>query len=215
MNKMVFDNPFFERMGEIGDWVILNILFVLASVPLVTAGMSYTAMYQVVLRQARGESKYMAKEFIQACKKEWKQSTKLWLIFLFTGILLVFDTVYCRNLWKGLNIAVICLDVIWCFVFVYVFPLQARIENSIKNTIINALLLSVKYLPYTIIMVLLNSIPFICIASGIYISGIALPVYFVIGFSFTAKINSIFLTKAFKVFTDVESNEENTANITG
>lgn len=64
-------------------------------------------------------------------------------------------------------------------------------------------------------MVLLNSIPFICIASGIYISGIALPVYFVIGFSFTAKINSIFLTKAFKVFTDVESNEENTANITG
>ena len=53
MNKMIFNNPFFERMGEIGDWIILNILFVLASLPLVTAGMAYTAMYQVVLRQAR------------------------------------------------------------------------------------------------------------------------------------------------------------------
>ena len=97
MNKMIFNNPFFERMGEIGDWIILNILFVLASLPLVTAGMAYTAMYQVVLRQARGESKYVAREFIQTCKTEWKQSTKLWIIFLITGILLAFDTFYCQN----------------------------------------------------------------------------------------------------------------------
>lgn len=213
MNKMIFNNPFFERMGEIGDWIILNILFVLASLPLVTAGMSYTAMYQVVLRQARGESKYVAREFIQACKTEWKQSTKIWIIFLFTGVLLAFDTFYCQNLWIGLNIAVICLDIVWCFAFVYVFPLQARIENSIKNTVVNALLLSVKYLPYTIIMVLADSIPFICIASGIYVSGIALPIYCVIGFSLTAKINSIFLDKAFKVFTDGRDHEKNTTGI--
>lgn len=31
MKKLSTDNPIFEFMGNVGDWIILNILFVLTS----------------------------------------------------------------------------------------------------------------------------------------------------------------------------------------
>lgn len=211
MKKMSTDNRFFEFMEKIGDLIILNILFVVTSLPVVTIGMSLTAMYQVTLRQIRGESNYVAKEYLQACKREWKQGTKMWMIFLFTGILLLFDILYSRNLWRFLNIVIGCIAVIWCFLISYAFPLQARVENSIKNTLKNAFLLSIKNFPYTLIMVALNSIPVICIASGAFTVQMAMPVYCAIGFALTAKINSIFLTKIFGVFTEQEEQDEDTA----
>ena len=142
----------------------------------------------------------MVREYFQACRAEWKQSTKLWLIFLFSGGILLFDVLYSKNLWGSLNIAIGCLVVIWCFVFCYAFPLQARFENNIKNTLKNALLLAVKNLPYTLVMVLLNSIPAVCIAAGVFAVQMAAPVYCAIGFSLTAKINSVFLSRIFKTF---------------
>ena len=31
MKKLTTDNPFFEFMGNVGDWILLNLLFVLYS----------------------------------------------------------------------------------------------------------------------------------------------------------------------------------------
>lgn len=211
LKKFTTDNRFFDYMGSIGDWMILNILFILTCLPIVTIGMSLTAFYQVSMRRVRGESNYVVREYIQACKKEWRQSTKLWMIFLLTGALLLFDILYSKNLSKTLSIAIGCIAAIWCFVISYVFPLQARFENTIKNTVINAFWLSIKNLPYTIIMVLLNSIPFLCIALGAFIVQMAMPIYCLIGFSLTAQINSIMLTKIFKLVEEQEEKNENTA----
>ena len=55
MKKFGIDNPFFAFMGRVGDILILNILFVITSIPIVTIGMSLSAMYRVTLRMARKE----------------------------------------------------------------------------------------------------------------------------------------------------------------
>lgn len=68
-----------------------------------------TAIYKVALRRARGKSQYVAKEYLEACKEEWKQSTKIWMIFLLTGCRLLFDILYAENLWKILSIAIGCI----------------------------------------------------------------------------------------------------------
>lgn len=200
LGRLSIEHPFFEFMGNIGDWSILNVLFVLTSLPVITIGMSAAAMYKVALRRIRKESLYVAREYFQALKEEWKQSTKLWSFFLFTGGLLLFDVLYGRNLWKSLNVMIWCLVVLWCFAIAYVFPLQARFENSFKNTLINALFLAFRNLPITLIMVLLNGIPAVCIALGEFVTLVAAPVYCIIGFSATAAVNSLFLTKIFRVF---------------
>lgn len=208
MKQFSTDNRFFDCMGNIGDWIILNILFVFTSLPVITIGMSLTAMYQVALRRTRGEGIYVVREYLEACKQEWKQSTKLWFIFLFSGGVLLFDVLYSKNMQYVINIAIGCLVVIWCFVFCYAFPLQARFENSIRNTLRNALLLAVKNLPCTLIMVLLNSIPAVCIAAGVFAVQMAVPIYCAVGFSLTAKINSIFLSRIFRTFSEEEQHAD-------
>ncbi|MDO5409614.1 MAG: YesL family protein [Lachnospiraceae bacterium] len=197
MKKLSIDNPFFNFMGNLGDWMILNVLFVITSLPIVTIGMSLTALYQVTLRRTRGESVYVVREYIQACREEWKKSTKVWLVLLATGFLLLFDILYTLNLWPALSMGIGVLLAIWCFLFTYAFPLQAQFDNTVKDTLKNALLLSVQQLPFTILMIALNAIPIICIAGGAYVTMMAMPVYLVIGFSLTARVNSIFLTKIF------------------
>lgn len=132
MKRFGIDNPFFGFMGRVGDILILNVLFIITSIPIVTIGMSLSAMYRVTLRMERKECVYVAKEYFSAWKEEWKKSTGIWLIMLATGILLTFDLMVAKNMWSLLNIAVGALTFIWGMVFTYVFAVQARFENTVK-----------------------------------------------------------------------------------
>ena len=200
LKKFSIEHPFFEFMGSLGDWMILNVLFVVTCLPVITIGTSLTAIYQVSLRRIRKESRYAAKEYIQAFRQEWKGSTKLWMIFLCTGGILPFDVLYGKNLPGVLNIAIGCLVVLWMFSFTYAFPLQARFKNSIKNTIINAFYLAFRNLPVTLLMAALNCIPVICAALGEFVVMASMPVFCIIGFALIIWLNSLFLTVIFDKF---------------
>lgn len=212
MKKLSIEHPFFEFMGGLGDWMILNVLFVITSLPVITIGMTLTALYKVSLRRVRGESNYAAREYFQACREEWKQGMKLGIFFLLTGALLLFDTLYGRSLGKLVNLAIGILLVLWCFTACYAFPLQARFENNLKNTLSNALLLAFKNLPVTLIAVVLNSVPFVCVAAGEFVTRVTMPIFCVIGFSLTAWLNSLFFTGIFQGLISKGEEHENTAN---
>lgn len=208
MKKSFNEHPFFEWMGNAGDWIVLNLLFVVTCIPVVTIGMSLTALYRVALRKIKGECNYPVREFLGACKEEWKKATKLWLIFLFTGGLLGFDILYAEKMWPAVNVGIGCLTILWMMLFSYAFPLQAKFENTIKNTLQNALALAVKNLPFTIIIVALNFIPVLCVLLGVNIAAMALPLYVVFGFSLTAGINCIFFQRIFAKFMDAKGENE-------
>lgn len=197
MQKLKIDNPFFNFMSNLGDWLILNVLFVVSCFPIITIGMATTAMYKITLKKIRNESRYIAKEYFQACKEEFKQSTLIWLFVLISGGVLFFDILYANNINKYLNIAIGCLLVLWSFIFSYVFALQAQFENTPKNTIKNALYMSVFNLPSTVVIVLLNAIPFVCIFLGDFYIAMATPIYLAFGFALTSKINCTILVKIF------------------
>ena len=46
------DNGFFRTLGKLADLMILNILFIVCSIPIFTIGASLTAMYYVTLKMA-------------------------------------------------------------------------------------------------------------------------------------------------------------------
>lgn len=152
MKKFEFDNPFFGFMSRVGDVLILNILFVITSIPILTIGMSLSAMYRVTLRMARKECNYVAKEYFRACREEWKKSTIIWLILLVSGILLLFDVTVGKDMWNVLNAAVGALIFIWGMLFTYVFAVQTRFENTVKNIFKNSIYMAVRHFPYTVIM---------------------------------------------------------------
>lgn len=214
MKKFGIDNPFFAFMGRVGDILILNILFVITSIPIVTIGMFLSAMYRVTLRMARKESNYVAKEYFRACREEWKKSTVIWLIMLVSGGVLVFDVTVGKDMWNALNAAVGALIFIWGMLFTYVFAVQARFENTVKNIFKNALYMAVRHFPFTVIMVVLNAIPALCILFGSMTMALATPIYVAAGFAVTARINSIFLSRIFRRYTQEEEEAEDESRAT-
>jgi len=156
-----YDNPVWRFVGRIWDLFILNLLWVICSIPIVTFGASTTAMYYCTLKIAKDrDSGGMFTMFFHSFKDNIRQSTIIWIIMAFIGGILFFDIRF-FSFYSPINNTVIrmiiftvtCfLILLWLFIFLYIFPIQAKFINSIKQTFKLALFMSIKHLVRTIII---------------------------------------------------------------
>ena len=159
-----YDNNFFAGISKVSDTIILNFLFVICSIPIVTIGASTTALYCVSMKSTRDEDVYAVKEFFKQFKQNFKESTIIWLILLLVASFIGLDFYMCSLMSNDIlstafKFIFTLISIVIGFIVVYVFPLVARFENSIKNTLMNAVLMSIKHLPYTLIMLVLTLMP--------------------------------------------------------
>lgn len=63
------EGKFFGTISRLGDLVILNILFLVCSIPIVTIGASITAMYSVTKKMAEEREGYIVRSFLRHLKK--------------------------------------------------------------------------------------------------------------------------------------------------
>lgn len=145
--------------------------------------------------------------------QNFKQATIINVLMLLAGVLLYFDMNICRNI-KGtlsqvLLVIFTMILVIYIMIFMYIYPVLAKFYNTIKNTLINAFLMSVRHLPYTILMVLISAAPVALlyfIQNGQTQLNI-LMVLILIGFSGVAYLNSFFFVKIFDKYVPKEEPE--------
>lgn len=194
------DNPVWNFMSKVADLIILNVLAIICSIPIVTIGASWTAMYFVTIRMVRKEESYIVKDFFRSFKENFKQSTIIWLIALATIAIFVGDVMIYRmipeQIPQALMIAVLILAYLVLGTIIYVFPLLSRFHNTIKGTIKNAFLVSLVNVPYTLVFAILLVIPIIIAFFVIEAS----PFILMFGFSLPAYIASIFWVRIFKKF---------------
>lgn len=156
-----YDGPFFTVLNRISDLIILNLLWIVCSIPIVTIGASTTALLYVTMKILRGEDAYIAKNFFKSFKENFLQSTIIWLIMLAVGAILLGNYLFLPNmnlpnfLYTMFFSASCFTALLYSMLLMYLFPLQARLENKIKHTFKNALLLSFRHLPTTIVLILL------------------------------------------------------------
>lgn len=194
------DNPVWNFMSKVADLIILNVLAIICSIPIVTIGASWTAMYFVTIRMVRKEESYIVKDFFRSFKENFKQSTIIWLIALVAIAIFVGDVMIYRmipeQIPQALMIAVLILAYLVLGTIIYVFPLLSRFHNTIKGTIKNAFLVSLVNVPYTLVFAILLIIPIIIAFFVIE----AAPFILLFGFSLPAYIASIFWVRIFKKF---------------
>lgn len=199
-NRMNIDNPFFNLMGKWADIALLNLFFMVFSLPVVTAGAATAAMYGTL--RAMPEENFISvfKTFTAIFKKIFRESLGVWMVQLVTGLLLFFDLGYTTmkgqaSAWHGAAMVIGGLLLLWMMIACYLFPAGKYHMRPLGAAITESLYLAVRNLPYTIAMVLLNAIPFICLLLGDFAVGLVLPIYLFIGFGVTAWINSQLLNK--------------------
>lgn len=196
------DSPLMNFLNKVADLLVLNILTIIFCIPLITAGASFTAMWSVLLKMARKEDPTITKAFWNSFKENFKQSTIIWLIMLFFGMVLVADYYFFVNdttatFSTSLRYAILAVTIIVLLVVMYIFPLQSRFKNKVLATIRNAFFLSISQLPKTIAMAAIYVIAALLYAS---VLGILFPVLIMLGITVPCYFVAIIMNSIFKKF---------------
>lgn len=206
------DNKFFTVMGRVADLIMLNVVFLICCLPVVTIGASLTALHYVTLKMARNEESYIIKSFFKSFKQNFKQATIINLIMLVVGAVLYLDLNIVNSssgaMSQVLYIIFIAFGILYLMVFLYIYPVLAKFYNSIKNTFRNAFLMSIRHLPYTILMAVITLAPVaVFLIKSFRVQSFALMLLVFMGFALEAFINGHFLVKIFDNYIPEEKND--------
>ena len=163
MRLFSYDSKFSQIMLKLCYGCYLNLLWMVCSLPVFTAGAATAALYDVTLRLAREEEPPLTSRFFKAFREDFRQATILWLILLGVGALLGADGYILYRLSKGTTgvVPVVCTlglaliiaaAIAYVIVLLYVFPLVASVKNTNWAMLKNALLIGIHYLFCTILV---------------------------------------------------------------
>jgi uncharacterized membrane protein YesL len=209
------DGKFFAIFTRIADLMILNILWIICCIPIFTAGAATTAMYYVTLKMVRNEESYIAKSFFRSFKDNFRQSTMIWLIMLFIGIIFSADFWILNNMPLSfgsiLRYLILAFLLMYIFTLTYLFPLQAKFDNHIKVTMRNALLMSIRHLPKTLLILVITIGPSILMSLQARVMSYGILVFIMVGFALTAFLHSLILVKIFDLYIRKEDKDSSQA----
>ena len=94
------DRPLLAFITKMAYSAYLNILWLICSLPIVTAGASTTALFYVTLKMAEDRDEGLTGMFFRAFRQNFKPATKLWLILLGAGVFLALDGYIVWHLWS-------------------------------------------------------------------------------------------------------------------
>ena len=231
------DNKFFTVMGRVADLIMLNVVFLICCLPIVTIGASLTALHYVTLKMARNEESYIIRSFFKSFKQNFKQSTLIWilmaavavflymekeslvtiinLIMLAVAAILYMDLRIVGNIGgtmsQVLYIVFFAFGILYMMVFLYIYPVLAKFYNSIKNTFRNAFLMAIRHLPYTVLMAVITLLPAgVFFIKSFRIQSMAIMLLCMFGFALEAFINGHFLVKIFDNYIPADADTQDT-----
>ncbi len=201
MNFFVIDSPVMRFLGRIGDIIILNLIFVVTALPVITVGTALSALYTVAMKLARGEDPSVLREYMRAFRRNMKPATICWLIMAAAGALIFLDFrlvgAFGGALYTVVRLLLAMIFGVWMLTFLYLFPYIARFENTVFHSVKNALFLSAAHLPSTVMM-LVVSVGLIVVTlftSRTFVIGTI--GWFFAGFAAVAYVQSFLLSRIF------------------
>lgn len=152
-----YESKFSQMMIKLSYSCWLNLLWLICSIPVFTLGAATTALYDVSLKIVRDEETSITRQFFRSFRRNFRQSTVLWLILLAAGLLLAVDgwilyhlraasTGAMAVIWTLLLALIIVAAIIYVIVLMYVFPLVASVSNTNWAMLKNSFLIGIHYL---------------------------------------------------------------------
>lgn len=197
------DSGIMRFFSRVIDLVILNLLFIICCIPIVTIGASLTAMYSITLKMVRNEESHIIREFLKSFKQNFRQGTILGAIAIIIAFFITIDLRIIAMGYDNLKVLeILCYAVaIWSYIiFLYAFPISARFIYTTKEVFKNSFMISIVNLQWTLLLILFN-VPFVVM---LFYSGVSMLLLFTIliicGFSGLALIQSFIFRKIFEKY---------------
>ncbi len=143
------DGVVYKLMTVIYRLIVLNLLWFLAGMPLITLGASTTALYYVIGRIVRKEEVHEFRDFFRSFRDNFRQATIIWII-LCGAYFIIFTNLSFLERYKsmgGLMLAVqLPMLVLVVIITVFAFPLLSRYESSVMGIIKASWILGIKHI---------------------------------------------------------------------
>lgn len=155
------DGPLMRFLNTLGDMITLSILWLVCSLPVVTMGASTVALYTISMEYSE-EGSMLIRRFLKAFRENLLKGSLAGLLFLGIAVLLFFDFRIIEGMVQGggtLKIAAVIVAFICAMVCVYTFPLLAYYEQTLTQTMKNALLIGLSNLPSTALLLVIHGLP--------------------------------------------------------
>lgn len=158
-----YDSGFWSAMERVFDWMLLNLLWLVTSLPLVTIGASTAALTEVSCRMTCGEDPAVLKGYFKAWARHWKKATALWALLVVAAGWLLLSLRICFVAGSVLFLPVAVVEGALLFVVVlsipYALHLCIRSEWGIRETVKQAAVAALKHLPWSVVLALLGMGP--------------------------------------------------------
>lgn len=172
MSLLNFDKtvPYIRKKGIAGyfqlifhnffDLVLLNFIFMITSLPIITLGASYKALISVCNKYAEDEVVYPIREYFSRFKENFLKSSLYGLLFTAIFFIIAFSSLFYLNLSKDniifflfAVVGAICLMLL-IMMACWFFPLLTKVNQNLKTLIINSFVLSFSYIKPSLLYLL-------------------------------------------------------------
>lgn len=157
MKIFSYDSKFMGFLNTLVDVIVLNFLWTICCIPIVTIGASTIAAFSITLKMVEGTEGHIAKPFFKAFASNIKHGTVLTLLF---GAVAYSAYLSYQLFWKAEGNPIFFLIACFILIFVllwhslYVFAIEARYANTLRNNLGNARKLFMGYIFRSIILIL-------------------------------------------------------------
>jgi len=152
------ESPLYKFFSRLWDIIVLNFMWALCSVPIITIGASTIAAYSVALKMVDEEEGYIARSFLKAFRANLKQGIVLGLVTIAAAYIVYLDIAMFHAIESNplpLLIIGIFAGVYFILSLLYAYPLAARYQNTLWNILRNSLEISLKYIVRTVVLLIL------------------------------------------------------------
>ncbi|MCQ2574317.1 MAG: YesL family protein [Treponema sp.] len=142
------NSSFFKFWDKFIDLFFLNLIMLVCCLPVITIGPAVTAAYAVLLKMVDDEEGYIYKSYFKYFKSNFKKGMILGIIFTLAAYALYIEWQVVTKM-DDVNFIFIVIAILSTAIVIagglYVFPLTARYENTVKNTIKNSYQISIYF----------------------------------------------------------------------
>lgn len=204
------DSKLMTFCGRLVDLTRINLLWLVCCLPVFTIGASTTAMLTALYAFRAGDP-CGGKVFFAAFRKTFGKATVLWLAIVFFGFVLGLDYYLVAHLDFPGRMAVIgaifFFAALLLFAFELMFPLLSQFPGSIRDLVVNAVLLILSNLPKLLLVTAMNLLPgllFLLLPQVFLLLGFF---WLICGFALVALYDISVLERIFAPFRDQGTSE--------
>lgn len=202
--KNFFDSetPLMRFLSTLGDLIVINFLFLICSIPVITIGPALSAANKTMFRLREHTCDNVPKTFFLSFRENFKSAVLVWcsalpcFLLLLLHFFLLFSSeagnskLFLLAVWLLISLGIVGL-------LSYLFPLIARYQNSLAQHLKNAAILIVSQFPHTLCLVMLNISPILIFLFVPALFFYLMPFWLLVGASGLIWLNTLLLKPVF------------------